>query len=400
MQLRTSVIELFSTFIQFSDDRFDSWMSDWRLQKGMEKHLVREDNASQSEEFWTLYWHKLWHEQAYNRAEAHLNAYLQEPCYWATQSITQRFTNVQWTLADGFQTAIAHTPNILKRYKPDYGSDLRAYARTAFSNLIRDQLRQQQDINICSDWGLLRRLSQAQLRQSLLTAGFTQTEPTILAWKCFKSIYTPDPRRSVRGLSSPSFEQFTQITERYNQLRRQLSPAPPPLAVEALVESLNQSVQAARAHLAPAVTSLNQPQFDQASTEQLDDLSSDDTPMNRLLTAEVYTEQQQRVQQLGAMLVGAIADLPPADQTLLRLYYREALTQNAIAQQLHIKQYQVSRQLSRVRQRLLVTVANWSREKLHISINSTVLASMSDAIHEWLEQHYQSEAEGLDEFGV
>jgi RNA polymerase sigma factor (sigma-70 family) len=400
MQRRTTVIELFSMFIQFSADRFNGWVHDRRLKIEMENRLAQGDNASQPEGFWVLYWYKRWHEQTHRGARAHLNAYLQEPCYWATKTITQRFSNGQWTLADCFQVAIAHTDRILKGYRPDYGSTLRSYARTVFSNLIRDQLRQQQDINICSDWGLLRRLSQIQLHQALVSAGLTETEPEILAWRCFKLVYTPDPRRSVKALPTPTLEQFTQITERYNQLRLQGSCTLPQLTVEALVANLNQSIQAVRAYLFPAVTSLNDTPFDQGSKTPIDDLSSDETPMDWLLVAESYAEQQQRVQQIQVVLMAAISTLAPVDQTLLRLYYREALTQTEIAHQLQIKQYQVSRKLGRIRQQLLTAVACWSQERLHISLDSTVLASMSDVIHEWLQQRYQSEAEVGDELSL
>jgi RNA polymerase sigma factor (sigma-70 family) len=400
MQQRTTVLEIFSTFIQFVEDRFDCWMSDSRLHQGMKEQLAQGDHASQPDGFWTLYWYKLWQSKAHERAAGHLSAYLQEPCYWATQSISQRFTHVPWTLADGFQSAIAHTDRILKGYRPDHGSNLNAYARSAFSNLMRDQLRQHQDINICSDWGLLRRLSQAQLQRSLWAAGSHKTEPHILVWQCFKAIYTPDPRRSVRALSPPHLEQFAQMTERYNQLRLQFSPPLPQLEIEALVDSLDYSIQATRTHLTPAFISLDQPQFDPDSKTPLDDLSSDDTPMDLLLAAEAYAEQQQRIQQIEAVLKEAISRLTPADQRLLRLYYQKALTQTEIAQELQIQQYQISRQLSRVRQRLLGTIARWSQETLHISVNSAVLKSMSDVIHEWLQRHYQPEVRGCDERGV
>jgi len=207
-------------------------------------------------------------------------------------------------------------------------------------------------------------------------------------------------------------EQFARMTKRYNQLRLNLSSTPsqslqpsqpsqhPPLTVDALVESLNQSVQAARAYLAPAVASLDQPQFAPDTKTPLDDLSSEDTPMELLLTAEVYAERQQRIDQIEAVLKLAITALAPADQTLLRLYYQEASTQNAIAHQLQIQQYQVSRQLSRVRQQLLRTVAQWSQETLHISVDSNVLKSMSDVIHEWLQQHYRPEIACLDELDI
>lgn len=390
MQLRTTVIDLFSTFIRFSGDRFDGWVSDRRLKKGMADRLARADQASQSQGFWALYWHKCW--PTHTQAEAHLQAYLQEPCYWATKRITERFTHGQWTLADGFQTAIAHTPSILKRYRPDYGSDLRAYAQTAFGNVVRDQMRQQHDANVCSDWGLLRRLSQVQIGRSLKASGVTQIESAILLWQCFKAVCRPDPQRSVRALPPPTAEQLAQMAARYNRLRVQLSPIPPRLEGEDLGGKLQQIVQAARSHLVPKVTSLNDPQFDHGAHEQIEDLSSDDLPMARLLADEAYAEQQRRVGQLEAVLGEAIAALAPADQTLLRLYYREGLTQAAIAQQLQIQQYQVSRRLRRVRQQLLTEVAQWSQKTLHIALDSTVLASMSDAIHEWLQRHYQKTA--------
>ena len=390
MQLRTTVIDLFSTFMRLSGDRFEGWVSDRRLKKDMEDRLAQADQAAQPEGFWALYWHKRW--PTFKQAEAHLQAYLQEPCYWATQRLTQGFGSDQWTLADGFQTAIAHTPSILKRYRPDYGSDLKAYAQTAFGNVVRDQMRQQHDVNICSDWGLLRRLSRAQVRRSLEVAGITQTERAILLWQCFKAICRPDPRRSVRALPPPTAEQLAQMVARYNRLRVQLSPIPPRLEGEDLVGKLQQIVEAARAHLVPKVTSLNDLQFDQGAHEQIENLSGDDLPMNRLLAAEAYTEQQRRVRQLEDVLGQAIAALTPADQTLLRLYYRDTLTQTAIAQQLHIQQYQVSRRLNRVRQQLLAEVAQWSRDSLHIALDSAVLASMSDATHEWLQRHYQKTA--------
>ncbi|WP_035985255.1 sigma-70 family RNA polymerase sigma factor [Leptolyngbya sp. KIOST-1] len=389
MQLRNTIIDLFSTFIRFADDRFDSWISDRRLKKAMEDRLTQADAAAQSEGFWALYWHKCW--PTHPQAEAHLQAYLQEPCFWATQRITQRFGSDQWTLADGFQTAIAHTPSILKRYRPDYGSDLRAYAQTAFGNVVRDQMRQQQAANVCSDWGLLRRLSRVQIRRSLEAAGIAQIEATILLWQCFKAVCRLDPQRSVRALPPPTPDQLVQMAARYNRLRVQLSPIPARLEGEDLVAKLQPIVQAARSHLVPKVTSLDQPQFDVIAPAPLDSLSGDDLPMARLLAAEAYAEQRRRVQQLEAVLGEAIAALTPADQTLLRFYYQEQLTQTAIAQQLDIQQYQVSRRLNRVRQQLLANVAQWSQKTLHISLNSAVLASMSDAIHEWLQRHYQKQ---------
>ncbi|MEM9162907.1 MAG: sigma-70 family RNA polymerase sigma factor, partial [Cyanobacteria bacterium P01_F01_bin.4] len=244
MRPRTTLLDIFSTFIQLAEDQFEAWISDLRLVKSMQQQASKAtlDTAelAQLEGAWVLHWYRLW-QQGYPRAALHLCAYLQEPCYWAAARVTRRFVTVQYTLADGFQIAIAHTERILQGYNPDYGSNLKAYARTAFGNLIRDQLRQQQEVNICSDWGLLRKLSQTQLKQALLAAGFTQTESPILVWQCFKAICIPAPAQTVRGLAPPSEDQFAHMAQRYNQLRHRLSPVPPALAAPALAANLKQS---------------------------------------------------------------------------------------------------------------------------------------------------------------
>ena len=395
MHSRTQVIDLFSTFLRFAEDRFESWIADGHLVRSMQQRLAKnpdkKDELAQQEAFWVLYWHQRWQQEAQSTAARHLWAYLQEPCYWAAENVAQRFVNVQCTVADGFQIAIADVERILKRYRPDHGSSLKVYARTAFGNAIRDQLRQRNEVNISSDWGLLRRLSQSQLKRSLLAAGFIEVASPILVWQCFKAICIPDPQQSARGLPAPSEEQLTQMVERYNQLRYQLSPVPPSIDVPTLQATLKQSVQAARAYLTPKPTSLNQPQDDDASRELIDSLAivEDDHPMARLLAAEAYAEQQQYQQQIRAVLEAAIATLDGPDQTLLELYYGQTLTQKAIATQLQIKQYQVSRQLSRVRQKLLASIAKWSQETLHIAVDSTVLASINEVIHEWLQHYYR-----------
>lgn len=424
MRSRAAILDLFSTFIGFNADRFERWIVDPRLVKSMKQQTAAveektdksplfdsrfEDNSDSHStlsakgkgnwptdtdcpaeaEIWALYWHQQWQQQ-HPQATAHLCAYLQEPCYWAAIKITQRFITTPYAVSDGFQIAITHFERILTGYNPNYGSRLTAYARIAFGNCLRDHLRQQNTINICSDWGLLRRLSRTQLTQALLTAGYAQVESFVLAWKCFKAVCTPDPNRAVRSLSSPSPDQFAQMAQRYNQLRLQSSSTLPKIDPDSLATELQQCIQATRTYLAPKITSLNQPtQTGQTWSDHLN-LSDHDTPMNYLLASETYAEQQHWQQQIGQVLLAEIATLKPSSQTLLKLYYQKRLTQKDIAEQLQIKQYQVSRKLSRIRQQLLLSVAKWSQKTLHISLDSSVLANVSNSIHEWLAHYYQS----------
>lgn len=400
MRSRTDILAIFSTFIQFTGDRFDTWVSDPKLARTMQQQLLKNRDAERSEKFWALRWFRL--RQQYPQASGHLWAYLQESCYWAADRVTRRFPMVQCSLADGFQIAIANVDRILNGYNPDYGSDLKAYASTAFGNCLRDQLRQRQEINISSDWGLLRRLSQTQLSNALFAAGFISIEPYILIWQCFNTVCVPEPGRA-RVLPAPSEAQLTAIAKRYSQLcRDRISNFDTvdigiDIGTNQLREELVQLATMARAYLNPTVTSLNQPQYDDSGEEQLDALPADDSPMTQLLTTEAYNEQQQRLQQISEVLENELVGLDTSSQTLLNLYYQQNLTQSEIANQLNIKQYQVSRKLSRIRQQLLLSVISWGQHTLHISSKAAVLASVSEVIHEWLQDHYSPEPPEVSE---
>ncbi|MGD1897788.1 MAG: sigma-70 family RNA polymerase sigma factor [Phormidesmis sp.] len=395
MYPRTDILYLFSTFAQFSNDRFDSWVSDLRLVRSMEKQQSRlaPSMKPQSEEFWVLHWHQQWQEKENANAVMHLCAYLQDACYWAAKNITRRFSSVNYTVADGFQDAITHIERILTHYDPAQGNSLKAYARTAFSNIIRNQIRQQKAANICSDWGLLRKLSKKQLQHSLQLAGFNQTDADILLWQCFKAVCVPGgsqaARRTVRQLCQPTVEQLENIAVQYNQLRVRQSPAENLLDAEGVAERLKKLVQAARSLVMPKTTSLNQLQCDDYR-ERIDELKVEDTPMTLMLSMEAHNERQDRRQAIELVLTDAIAHLDAPVQKLLSLYYQENTTQQKIASQLQVKQYQVSRQLNRARQQLLHSIAQWSQDTLHISIDSAVLANMGSMVHQWLQQYYSS----------
>ncbi|MEL6554642.1 MAG: sigma-70 family RNA polymerase sigma factor [Cyanobacteria bacterium J06621_11] len=429
MRSRTDLVDVFSTFVQFSDDRFETWACDLRLVKSMNRLLTesagycgndkqadkctdgtapstnsgmtlpdiakfnvssdRSDDAWASDA-WARYWHQAWCQGTHSYAQSHLAAYLQESCYWAALDVTERFTSIQFTLADGFQIAITCLEKILKGYRPGYGSRLAVYARTAFGNFLRDRMRQQKVIHICSDWGLLRKLSQTQLKESLLAAGFVELASPLLVWRCFKAVCIPDPRRTVRTLPPPTERQLIALAERYNRLRSQVSSALPKIETQAVSTVLSQLVQAARTYLNPKITSLNDPQYDGSGNEILNELrvSERHTPMAQLLAVESLAQQKAQQQQIGAVLLSAITNFDARQQTLLHLYYHARLTQSEIAFELNLKQYQVSRQLSRIRQQLLLSVATWGQQHLHISIDPAVLANVSDVIDEWLRQHY------------
>jgi DNA-directed RNA polymerase specialized sigma24 family protein len=103
---------------------------------------------------------------------------------------------------------------------------------------------------------------------------------------------------------------------------------------------------------------------------------------------QAYRNQQQS--QISQVLLEAINHLDPDERKLLELYYAQKATQTEMAQQLGTKQYNVSRKLSKARKTLLKSLAQWSKETLHISLTSDVLNGISAVLEEWLAGHYST----------
>lgn len=392
MRPRQDLVEIFSTFIQFNFDRFSNWASDPRLRRSMNKCLT-ESPQEIAENFWGIYWHKQWLKKPQGLAREHLMAYLQEVCFWSTNKTITGFTSSQYTVPDCFQIAITGIDKVLKGFNSDRGYNLKSYASITFSNLIRELLRQRQEIDICSEWSLLRKLSQKRLVESLENAGLAANtvEKYVLAWNSFKTIYVPDRKTSTRKLNKPDAETWQAIAKLYNQERTtQLKSAGEAVNPVNLEQWLLKCVQAARSYLYPNVTSINQSRPGYDSGEIADTLVGevDDSLLTEMIVEEEVQRRNQQQNQIGAVLIKAIENLKPNDQKLLELYYAQKLKQTDIAKALNTQQYSISRQLTKVKKSLLKSLAKWTEETLHISLNSDILNNISAVIDEWLESHY------------
>ena len=392
MRPRQDTVEIFSTFIQFENDRFSNWASDPRLRRHMRQCLSKFPQEV-AENFWAIYWYKQWCKQPQGLAREHLIAYLQEVCFWSSSKTMTGFTSNQYTVPDCFQIAITGIDKILKGFDGDRGYHLKSYASITFCNLIREVLRQRQEVDICSEWSLLRKLSQKRLTESLQNAGLGADEVarSVLAWSSFKTVYVPTRKSSTKKLSKPDGETWQAIADLYNQLKTtQLNPSAEAVTPEILEQWLLKCVQAARSYLYPNVTSINQPKPGYDKGEIVDSLvgETDDSLLSEMISQEEIEQRNQQQHQIGEVLELAIANLTPNEQKLLDLYYAQQLKQTAIAKVLNTKQYNISRQLTKIKKVLLQSLATWTKEALHISLNSDLLKSISAVIDEWLENHY------------
>lgn len=389
MRPRQSTLEIFSTFLLFDADRFSGWATESRLRRSMQNCLAR--SQPDAESFWILYWYKIWQAQPAGLAREHLSAYLQETCYWAAQKTAASFTSAQYSLPDCFQMAIARVDKVLKGFNPKQGFSLKNYAGATFSSVIKDVLLQRHEVDFCTHWALLRKLSQKRLVEALQDTGLSPkiVASYVLAWQCFKSLYVPTQATGTRKLPKPDRATWEAIADLYNTERfNQLDPPGPECNSETLEKWMIAGAKAARSYLYPSQVSINQPAPGRESGELLDGLIGEESLLSQIIVQEEEQARQTQQTQIGSVLVAALAKLDPQAQSLLQLYYGQKLTQQQMAEQLEIKQYTVSRRLTRVRGSLLMTLAQWSQETLHISLSSEVLNHTSAVLDEWLENHY------------
>ncbi|PAX47615.1 sigma-70 family RNA polymerase sigma factor [Brunnivagina elsteri] len=396
MRSRQDIIELFSSFLQFEADRANGWVIDGRLRRNIRNYQGTLTEAEPSHNYWVVYWYKLWSHQPEGLAKGHLSAYLQEACYWAAQKTITSITTTQYTLSDCFQMAIARVDKVLKGFKPEVGFSLSSYASAIFSSELKEMLRQQKEIDICTNWRLLRKITQKRLVESLENAGLRATEIAnyVLAWKCFNSCYIPQQPKGTRKLPKPDDATWDAIAKMYNS---QLHSLPNPVAEsskETMEKWLVATAKATRAYLYPSFTSLNAPRGDENSAEFIDNLADNlpglkqESLLSEFIAEEEQNDRQAQLKNMGNILAVAINELDSETQQIFQLYYAEELTQQQIAKQLEIKQYTISRRLTKARETLLIKLANWSRDTLHISLNSTVLNYISTVMEEWLKSFY------------
>lgn len=393
MQRRQDLSHRFSTFLSFQGDRKQIWVADARLRRSLEKVQANQGFPVAMDDPWYLHWHQRWATDPL--AFDHLNAYLQEACFWAAQKMSRHLV-ARMSLADLFQGAIVRTRRVLKGFNPDVSSNLHSYGEYCFTNLIKDQLRQCREIDACTPWGLLHRVSRKGLREGLTRAGITGDLQAqyLLAWSCYRELYVP-AKDGLRKLTKPTPSDWEAIAQAYNQLRLSTLPSSAPTATADEMEQWAlASVKAVRRFKRPMTLSADAPLGGEEGGGSYYDILPGDSEslLEELVDQETQQERQGQQMQLSEVLVEAIAQLKSEEQSLLQLYYGEQRRQQEIAAVLGVKQYSISRKLARVRRQLLAALLTWSQETLHIVLEPAVVDSMGSSLEDWLLSRYRPES--------
>jgi RNA polymerase sigma factor (sigma-70 family) len=399
MRSRDSILDLFSTFAFLEGDRVHQWLPDPRLRRSMQKCLTAADTPDDgvSEKAWSLYWYKIWQSQPElpnSTPQQHLTAYLQEPCYWTAQKTVQRFPQLEFTLADYFQLISPETARVLKGFNPGFGTNLKSYAPIVLANILKDHLRQRRAIDVCSDWSLLRKMSQKRITEVLHHAGISPDELAQynFAWTCFKTISVPNRPDVVVAGADVEENIWEPIAALYNsKCPQQVAPTAPKLTPEQLEARMTKLTRWIRQYLYPAIDSLNRPKPGQEEGEVQDSLA--DPIVTSLLDAaiedEIQEERQQQRSQLQDTLTQAIAELDETAQKILRLFYQENLSQQGLADRMNMSQPTVSRRLKKAEEALLTKLLDRVKGSVNKIPDPSELKHINIALKAWLESYHR-----------
>jgi RNA polymerase sigma factor (sigma-70 family) len=410
MRSRDTVLELFSTFAFLEGDRVRQWLPEPRLRRSMQQCLTDASapDAGVSEQTWSLYWYKIW--QAYQASQPnppppqrliptsqqHLAAYLQESCYWTAQKTVQRFPQLEFSLADYFQLASSETGRVLKGFNPSFGTNLKSYAPIVLTNFLKDYLRQRRAIDVCSDWALLRKVSQKRVTEVLQNAGVgaDELEQYSFAWVCFKTICVPTQSATtdLDKTVQPEAMMWGAIADLYNsQRQQQLAPSTSALTAEQLELRLNKLTRWIREYLYPTVDSLNKTKPGQDQGEVQDSLADPvaTSLLESVIAAEAQQERQQQRSQLHTTLAAALVALDATAQEILRLFYQENCSQQDLAARMAMSQPTVSRRLKKAEETLLTKLLENVKGEVNKSPEPTELKHISIALRVWLESYYR-----------
>ncbi|MEM9117460.1 MAG: sigma-70 family RNA polymerase sigma factor [Cyanobacteria bacterium P01_F01_bin.56] len=319
-----------------------------------------------------------------------MGAYLQEAAYWAAHKFSQ-FQLSHSSLSDRFQIAFTQFESCLNQFAPDRGSRLESFARLFFTSTITNELRRTQELDLCSDWMLLRKTSLKRFVESLHSMGLddSATERYRLAWTCFKHLYAPQVS-GARQLPPPDQDTWKKIAQLYNCERLNRLPAAASAATaEQLEEWLKEVIGWLRRYLQPSVKSLNTP-IPGGETRELQDMlqSQELAPMDELLQKLEQSSQKAQQVHLRQFLRGHLNTLSNSEQEILQLYYGNHLSQQQIAKQLKTKQYSVCRQLIRIRKKILKAVMAWSQDTESVNFSSDKIEQIAEILEIWLQEFW------------
>jgi RNA polymerase sigma factor (sigma-70 family) len=330
-------------------------------------------------------------EAANNNSDAlalhHLLAYVDSACYSAAYITYQVFRTPDLTRVDYLQIArdkIASCAiELCAEYDPSK-SPIKTYLHWFLRQAIVSEVRQSQEMERLSDWRLLRKSSKKSRKIALEKAGIKEPKLSnyLLVWQGFLEVYAPIIGRKNQPLPAPNNEQLQAIAQ---FCREQKFPhSARAFTVPEIEKVLQICVNVLRQTSKITFESLNR---DRPDLEF--EMANQSEPQEFYLEAETADYEQH--EQVKSELAGAIASLPPDAKKMLILEHGlTGFKQSYIGKEFDLKQYEVSRHLTRYKRLLLEVLVQWSQAQANLKVSVEAIDSLRIQLDEWLNSYCQN----------
>jgi RNA polymerase sigma factor (sigma-70 family) len=416
LQPRINLAEKFTTFLDIYSNNSSSlrWLRDRELSDNFQKNynLIPKD----SEEFWIQYWLEKNQQQNLNPlAHKHMASYLEETAYWVAKKQASNYSSFNYSWQDLMQVARINLFNqekfskLFDKYDSERGS-ITKLAKYKLGTVIYDFIHIGVEKRKYSDAALLRVVTPTLLRESLINADIKDTDKnkklsqSLLAWYCFKEIYTPKQLTGTQRLEWANQEQLELITNRYNQLlskpqqginsgrsNKWLQSCVAALHNTAInSETLNKSlltcVKALRHDISLTIESLDKPLGRPSDETQI--TLGDTLEANNFDDHEEEELQNQEWNEIQNIFINSYNQLSKEEQKMLQLKLGLSLAQEYIGVAFSIEQSTVSRRLNKAKRLILTDVVKESLQKFNVTPTNK-MDDISQAVDACLVQYFK-----------
>jgi len=374
---RQTVEEKFS---QFLDDH-QNWQPDRELQREMRK--LMQQYPHQNEEFFFEYFLRKVQEQKCLRSRRHLFAYLEEICYLCARAVANKF-NVFPAWREYFQDSRVEAGDIGKfwrRYELDRSHPL-SYASTKLDRFLTEKIFADRQDQATSGYGWLGRITERRLRKVLENLSETKRSQYLLVWSKFKTM-RPHLLRIRRVIQSPTPEQFAEIAQHCSSSGYDLNPS----QVEEILKTCIAALDRTRPQTEISIDARSGKE-DDLENQQIDDALLFESDISEI---SGNTPEQSRI--ISVLLGGSIAYLdspieklskkisPGLTRKLLFLEYGLlGVGQKVIGEAVGLKQFEVSRQLTRIKTCLIKELVALAKQHPRINLDTDYIDSLGDQI--------------------
>ncbi len=324
----------------------------------------------------------------------HLAAFFEERCYWAAKKISTDYSSESWENFLYSARTLIFNPLKLKDVLTRYNSQ-HTHLNTYVNEVLIKHIKSENAQNRFSQWRLLYKKSDKELREALQTIGRIEPEISqfVFARKYFKQVYLMEKiqiagRKSGEKWPVPDESNFEKAAQCYNA-EKVMSSVPHEVAnsadvtssqlktwMEICIAALNNYPQSILPKF--SLEALQSQGHEIASEYNSDTLEIAGNGLST--TGEIGEEVDFLQKKINYILLNEIGKLKLEYQKNLFLYYGFGINQKQLADTLGINQSTISRYLTKSTVNLLNSLAEISQPQ----------GWVEQYISEWLNKNYQA----------